>query len=100
MKISWMVLMLQSRQNLTIWNKQMGRIMSKHKVGLWFFFFAHHLILPYICTCTNIHEEILNGFKLMYVIKQTRNIAWNKQKGINYVRAESGIMVLFSLHIV
>ena len=49
------------------WNKQRGIFMSKlkvglRKVGLWFFFSAHCLIIPYICT--KFHEEILNGFKV------------------------------------
>ena len=41
--------------------------MSELKVGLWFLFSAHRLIMPYICT--KFHREILNGFK---VIEQTQ----------------------------
>ena len=70
--------------------------MSELKVGLWFFFSAHHLIMPYICT--KFPEEIFNyshffsknisvyaifsdqSFK---VTEWTQNITGNKKKGHN-----------------
>ena len=45
--------------------------------GLQFFFSAHPLIMPYICT--QIHDKILNSFSSYSVDK---NIAYNKQRGI------------------
>ena len=69
-KILQLVKEIWSRHKLTIWNNQRGIITSELRVGLQFFFSAHHLILLYICT--KFHEEILNSFK---IIQLTRNIA-------------------------
>ena len=43
-------------------HKQRGIKTSDLKVGLWFFFSAHRLIVH--CIFTKFHEEILNGLKL------------------------------------
>ena len=62
-----MVLKYKAGHNLTIWNKQMGIITAEQKVEVWFFFSAHHLILPYICT--KFHIEILEGFKVIELMQ-------------------------------
>ena len=72
-------------------NKQRDKITSEQKVGLWFFFSAYHLIMPYICT--KFHKGILNGFK---VIERALNIAWNIQTGIIMSELKVGLQFFFS----
>ena len=73
--------------------KERGIIISELKIGLWYFFSAHHLTIPYICT--KFHEEILNRFNR---IERTRNIAGNKQRGILTSEPKEGLRFFYSAH--